>query len=132
MKIRLARVSRIPAVGDRAPLLLAALWSALVAIATAVEVTGLCHFKLLTGVPCPCCGGSRGVLHLLGGDLSGGLAMNPLFLFAAAAFLALVVLRLVAGRRFDWQLSASGRRIAWAIAAVALLLNWVYVIAFVG
>jgi hypothetical protein len=132
VKIRLVRVSRLPEIGDRAPLLLAALWSALVAIAIAGDVTGLCHFKRITGVPCPCCGGSRGVLRLIAGDLPGALAMNPLLVLTGTVLVAVAAIRLVGGRRAVWSLSVRGRRVAWAIAAAALLLNWVYVATIVG
>jgi hypothetical protein len=99
MKIRLVRVSRVPAIGERAPLMFAGLWTALVAIAIAADVAGLCHFKRATGLPCPCCGGSRSVQHLVSGDLLGALQMNPLLAVAGAALIAMAALRFVGGRR---------------------------------
>ena len=42
------------------------------------ELPGVCLFKHATNIPCPSCGSTRSVLHILHGDLRGGLYWNPL------------------------------------------------------
>lgn len=42
------------------------------------ELPGVCLFKHATSIPCPSCGSTRSVLHILHGDLRGGLYWNPL------------------------------------------------------
>jgi hypothetical protein len=44
-----------------------------------------CPLRALTGVPCPFCGGTRGALALLHGDLLHSLALNPGVLLAIVA-----------------------------------------------
>lgn len=48
----------------------------------------ICILKNTTGLPCPSCGTTRSVLHLLHGDFSTALLMNPIGLFA---FIGIVV-----------------------------------------
>jgi hypothetical protein len=48
--------------------------------------TPKCTWHEMTGWPCPGCGSTRSVRHLLDGDWSGAMAMNPLF------FLTLVLI----------------------------------------
>jgi hypothetical protein len=38
---------------------------------------GLCAFRGLMGIPCPGCGGTRAILHLAKGDISGCIELNP-------------------------------------------------------
>lgn len=38
---------------------------------------GLCAFRGLMGIPCPGCGGTRALLHLARGDISGCIEFNP-------------------------------------------------------
>jgi hypothetical protein len=40
--------------------------------------TTLCLFKNVTGFPCPSCGSTRALLHILQGDLTGALSLNPI------------------------------------------------------
>ena len=69
--------------GVRAPLVLAAAGGA-TAVALLVRSPhlpgsyGFCPFLALTGAYCPGCGGLRAVHDVLGGDLAGAWAMNPL------------------------------------------------------
>lgn len=41
-----------------------------------------CPFRALTGFTCPGCGSTRGLHHLLHGDLLGAFQLNPLFVIA--------------------------------------------------
>jgi hypothetical protein len=48
----------------------------------------ICVLKNVAGLPCPSCGTTRSILHLLHGDLSTALFMNP---FGIIAFIGMVV-----------------------------------------
>ncbi len=114
-----------------------ALWCGLVAYAVLIMETDgnaapLCSFKRLTGTPCPTCGGTRAALRLADGDVLGAFLFNPL-LFVTLLFLTVVVaLRFIAGKRIDWGFSTLQRRIVWVVLIAAFLLNWAYVITYVG
>lgn len=81
----------------RAPLLVGASGAAL---AVALHVRdphesgswGFCPFLLLTGQPCPGCGGLRAVNHLTNGDVTAALSSNA---FAVVLVLTLAVAWLV-------------------------------------
>jgi hypothetical protein len=49
-----------------------------------------CPLRALTGVPCPFCGGTRGTLALLHGDLLHSLALNPGVVLGIVAVLYVV------------------------------------------
>ena len=49
----------------------------------------ICVLKNTVGLPCPSCGTTRSVLHLVQGDLSTALLMNP---FGIIVFIGLVVI----------------------------------------
>ena len=113
------------------------LWLALVA--TNVWLAGyrdqaitLCVFKRLTTVPCPGCGSTRAVLHLIHGRLGQAFAAQPLALSVAAGVFLTLVLRVIFARRIQFDLTRTQRRIVWGIAAGLLLVNWAYVIVYVG
>lgn len=58
-----------------------------------VEETSItvCIFKNVTSLPCPSCGITRSVLHILHGDFQAAGLMNPLGFVAAPAFITLPV-----------------------------------------
>ena len=136
MAFRLVPVARLPR-GQWAPLVALLVWGALVLLAVVVsrrsgEAIALCQFKRLTGVPCPGCGSTRSVLRASQGDLLGSFLANPL-LFATLLVLTVVLgLRFVAGRRMEWGLTPTQHKAVWILLAVLVVLNWAYVIAFVG
>ncbi len=47
-----------------------------------------CLFREVTGIPCPSCGATRGILALMDGRVVDGLTYNPLITAGFAAFLA--------------------------------------------
>jgi hypothetical protein len=49
-----------------------------------------CPLRALTGVPCPFCGGTRGTLSLLHGDVLHSLALNPGVVLGIVAVLYVV------------------------------------------
>jgi len=86
---------------------------------TPVDVVPPCPLRTLTGIPCPLCGSTRGVVAAVHGHLGHALTLNPasLLVLALAAMLAL-----------GWALGWRGDRIripVWCIVAVFALL-WSY------
>ncbi len=55
----------------------------------------LCPLRAITGIPCPFCGMTRGVVEAVHGDVAGSLLMNPgaLLVVVAAVLLVLGVVR---------------------------------------
>jgi hypothetical protein len=55
----------------------------------------LCPLRAVTGVPCPFCGMTRGVVDVVHGDVPGALLLNPgaVVLVIAAVLLVLGVVR---------------------------------------
>ncbi|MGI6098618.1 MAG: DUF2752 domain-containing protein [Kiritimatiellia bacterium] len=119
----------------------APLWLALPGAGWAAAMAGAymagvhrCLFKWLTGIPCPTCGGTRALLHLLRGELSAAWRAQPLLitglLLGLAAYTVTAAVTLVWRRRLP-VLQASRR--AWCRLALLLLglavLNWGYLIA---
>ena len=88
--------------------------------------------KRLTGVPCPTCGSTRAVLHLLHGRLGEAILMQP-FMFAVGVLFAVsLVLRVIFARRISIALTKKQRRIVWGVVAALFLADWGYVIIYVG
>jgi hypothetical protein len=89
-----------------------------------------CLFRHVTGIPCPSCGATRGVLAFVDGRVGEAFALNPLVIAAFAAFLAGGILvplwaRLV-GRvpRIDHPLPLWIR----ISAVLGIVANWVWVV----
>jgi len=66
------------------------------------------------------------------GDLLGALLFNPLLCGGLVVLTALLALRFIGGRKVSLGLTAQQQRAAWLALAMAVLLNWAYVILFVG
>ena len=112
-------------------------WLFLVAAGVLLDhVTGhshnFCLLKSTTGVPCPTCGTTRAFLSLSRGDVLGAWRMNPLVMTVLLLWVLDIVIRVVFARRLRWNLSRRQRRVAWLGGVVLLLLNWAYVIVYVG
>jgi hypothetical protein len=76
------QVAWLWAVSAGSALALSPVWHAAAALLPA------CPWHALTGWPCPGCGTTRALTHLLHADPLGALRFNPLAAGAAAAFLA--------------------------------------------
>jgi hypothetical protein len=136
MKISLARVPRRPPWPAWAVAVVAT-WLALVGSAVYIAAGSgrhleLCLFKFVTHLPCPTCGSTRGVFHLLHGRLLAAWLCNPLVFSVGLLFLVVVIMRIFTGRVIRVTLSLRERRIAWILAAVLVIANWIYVIIRVG
>ncbi|HMJ06453.1 MAG TPA: DUF2752 domain-containing protein [Chthoniobacterales bacterium] len=92
-----------------------------------------CTFRALLGVPCLTCGSTRAALAFLHGDLLASWRFNPLALltFCGLAIFDLYALTVLSSRaprlRFA-ALEKNQRRAATILIALALLLNWVYLL----
>lgn len=103
---------------DLAPLRVAGLLLVPAAIALSVSPVDPippCPLRALTGIPCPLCGSTRGVIAAVHGDIGHALSLNP-----AAVAVLLLALALVAG----WRIQRV-RIPVWIVASVFAVL-WAY------
>lgn len=92
----------------------------------------VCYFKIMTGLPCLTCGGTRAAQRLLLMDPAGALAMNPLVTlvgFAVGAWALADLVLLTRGRALRVQLGPSVWRVLRIAIPVAVVANWAYLIA---
>jgi hypothetical protein len=92
----------------------------------------LCLIKRYTGVACPTCGFTRGVLSFLHGQAGRAWLYNPLLNLALALFFAAAAVRIIFARGVRISLTRTERSAAWIVAVVLFLANWAYVILYVG
>lgn len=88
----------------------------------------MCLFKQFTGLPCPTCGGTRGVLALLGGHVVEGFLYNPLLFGALFLLAAHLLMRVLFARRLVLQASLRRRALLWIALGGLIVLNWAYLI----
>lgn len=87
-----------------------------------------CGLRLLTGLPCPLCGGTRAAQAILGGNFSLAAQLNPLAFPVVGLLIAAVLVaavELIRGRSLaDWA-ALRTRWMAWTpLFLVLLLLIW--------
>ena len=92
----------------------------------------LCLLKRLTGLACPTCGFTRGMLSLLHGDITQAWLYNPLLFSVLTLFFTAAVVRILLGRSLRVYLTGTERQIAWILSFALLFINWAYVILYVG
>ncbi len=124
--------TRLDAPGRRSRFLALCLAAVAAALLAAVEPGELplrfraCPFLWLTGLPCPFCGLTRAIHHVLRLDWAMAWYLNPLAFPAGALLLGLVArtaLEVAAGRRLPPPPALRSR---WLIAlAVLLVLHWI-------
>lgn len=90
----------------------------------------ICIFKLITGIPCPACGTTRGLKYLFHGMPAESLYMNPMAVLAAA-YMALsavwIVYDLIAGKSSYLDLhSRNLSRRTWIVIIVLCGINWIW------
>jgi len=96
------------------------------------QVAPLCLLKSLTGLPCPTCGFTRGMLTIVRGHPVRGWLYNPL-LFSALALLAVALAGwLFWGRELRIHLTHRERTVAYLVGVVLFMADWLYVIRYVG
>ena len=90
-----------------------------------------CPARGLLGIPCATCGMTHAFVALAHGDLAGALHSSPLGAALAAGawgFALLDLSLLAAGRPFP-RVPAGALRLATAAVALALVLNWAWLLA---
>jgi len=90
-----------------------------------------CPARGLLGIPCATCGMTHAFVALAHGDLAGALHASPLGAVLAAgawAFALLDLALLAAGRPFP-RVPTGALRLATAAVALALVLNWAWLLA---
>ncbi|MEZ6319128.1 MAG: DUF2752 domain-containing protein [Phycisphaerales bacterium] len=112
-------------------------WAALVVIVHFAsqrrdDAPTLCHFKNLTGIPCPTCGGTRAAFSLAHLHPVEAISYNPLLTIVMVGACGYLSLRTLTGRgmRIEWTRRA--RVIAWTLFACAFVGNWAWVIHRLG
>jgi hypothetical protein len=106
---------------------LAAVASGLLALAWLPRPHTICPFLMLTGIPCPFCGGTHAGIDLGRGQPVAALRASPLAVFGAVALVLLPILR-TTGLAERWrQLPARTRStlaITGIVAALAVSEVW--------
>jgi len=90
-----------------------------------------CVFKTITGYPCPTCGSTRLVVHLLRLDIISAFRSNPLVFLAGLVFLAWVgygFYMAVSGRKIQVSLTNREGLVLRLGLAAAVVLNWLYLL----
>ena len=132
MKVVVRTAPRWPGVPLWA-LLFVALWALVVVTARLVSAwTGTeldtCLFHRFTGLPCPTCGTTRGLLALARGAWGVSWRWNPLTMTGFAVAGLLLLGRLATGRMLEVRLTQPERRCLTALGLVLLALNWAWLI----
>lgn len=86
-----------------------------------------CPFLLLTGHPCPFCGGTRSFASIWQGDLGRALhfhPLGPLYFAAGLAMAGLALWTLGSGRRLVLGLDQAGERAAYLVLGTLILGAW--------
>ncbi|PZR88001.1 MAG: hypothetical protein DLM67_21345 [Candidatus Nephthysia bennettiae] len=127
--VRAAPEARVRNAGLLAGLLLWMLYTRYFATAQALHATlPPCPFLLVTGHPCPFCGGTRSFAGMWHGDLGRAAALYPLgpaLFFAVLAAIPVLAAAVVLGRDLRWNLSSSWGRALAAAACLPLAASWV-------
>ena len=92
----------------------------------------LCLIKRCTGVACPTCGFTRGVLSLLHGQICQAWLYNPLLYSLLVVFFSATAIRVIFARSVRINLTSTERIVAWILAVALFFFNWAYVIVYVG
>lgn len=96
------------------------------------RAVSLCLVKRLSGLACPTCGFTRGVLSLLNGRPGRWWLYNPLLFSVLVLGVLATGIRILFARSVQIRLARIERIIVWLLAGVLFAANWVYVILYVG
>ncbi len=102
--------------------------------AQGAEGISICIVRNVTGVPCPGCGTTRSVMHVLHGDMQDALMSNPLGLLAVAALSVLplwIAVDLVRGRAslmhaYEMLNQQLARRAVLVVIVVLVICLWTW------
>ena len=86
-----------------------------------------CIFHLVTGLPCPMCGGTRSFAAMAHGNVLAAahvFPIGPLLFLALIAAVVYSAWAVVTGRRVQVQMDRSLVRTLTVVALVVLALNW--------
>jgi hypothetical protein len=123
---RVARLPRLAAAG--LALLLLSLWNPVTRPGPV-----LCLSRLCFAVPCPLCGGTRGVALCLRGRPVEASALNPLSvpaLLFGVGLMGVWAYEYLSGNRVDVVWPRPWRAAFLVAASLALLLTWAYLLAY--
>jgi hypothetical protein len=91
-----------------------------------------CPFKIITGLPCPTCGGIRAFIHLAHLDPAGALVMNPLISFLTILGTVLLLYSTLAlfikPLRLKMEFNDREKRVLRFGVIGIIVLNWIYLI----
>ena len=91
-----------------------------------------CPLREGTGLPCPTCGSTLAVTHLVAGNWGQAWRSNPLLVVSGGAYLILAAYAAVATTVPAWrralQLTSPEKRTARWLAALLVLLNWAWLL----
>jgi hypothetical protein len=88
-----------------------------------------CTLKLLFGIPCLACRGTRAAFALAHGDIGRAFFFNPMAALLVMGILAVSILGAVSGKLpFVHGISRPWSLLLWCLLGAALLGNWAYVI----
>jgi len=87
-----------------------------------------CLLKLVLGIPCLACRGTRAAFALSHGDVPGAFAYNPLATLFLVGLPVALALGALSGHTVRVHGSPAEARLFWILLAAALLGNWLYVI----
>ena len=90
----------------------------------------LCHFRAITGLPCPTCGMTTCFIHMTHGEVLQALAISPLGVLVFFYVLAIIVF-MIGHRIWRWpsvrlQLGRGEKAVAIVLGIAVVLLNWAY------
>ncbi len=133
VRLALEPAKRIPDI-SRPVMVAVILWSLLIlAISGVGYVTGneiiVCHLRRWTGWPCPLCGGTRMVLSLLCGRINDAFWFNPLLFVTGAGAGGWLGWRALTGYRLRLRATRVGWWLLGLLGFVAMLANWIYLVA---
>jgi hypothetical protein len=92
----------------------------------------LCLIKRFTGLACPTCGFTRGVLSFLQGHVVQAWLYNPLLFSVLGILFADTAVRLIFARSVRVHLTNTERQITWILFFALLFVNWAYIIFYIG
>jgi hypothetical protein len=98
----------------------------------AVEKLPPCVFKEIVGLPCLTCGATRSIVALSHRDIGLALALNPLVPVLVAGLMVLSLITFlgwVIKRRIVLTLSVRQKNVIRLLALLAIVVNWLYLIA---